>query len=87
MIQIDADPEEVGRNIPTTVGMAADGRLALQDLLAELGGRTHSSQWTQADIDAIKTAISEEIQAMAPLQVEIIKTLRQELDDDAIMVA
>ena len=87
LIQIDADPEEVGRNIQPTTGMAADGRMALQDLLAELGGRTHSSQWTQADIDAIKDATREEIHAMAPLQVEIINTLRQELDDDAIMVA
>lgn len=87
LIQIDVDPEEIGRNMHPTVGMAADGRLGLQDLLAELGGRTRSSQWTQSDIDAIKNATSDEIQAMAPLQTEIIKTLRQELDDDAIMVA
>ena len=87
LIQIDADPEEVGRNIQPTNGMAADGRLALQDLLAELGGRTHSSQWTQSDIDAIRDTTKGEIEAMAPLQVEIIKTLREELDDDAVMVA
>ena len=87
LIQIDADPEEVGRNIQPTIGMAADGRMGLQDLLAELGGRTRSSRWTQAGIEAIKVATREEIEAKAPLQVEIIKTLRQELDDDAIMVA
>ena len=87
LIQIDADPEELGRNIPTTTGMAADGRLALQDLLAELGGKSRASQWTQGDIDAIRDATRTEIQAMAPLQVEIIDTMRQELDNDAIMVA
>ena len=87
LIQIDADPEEVGRNIPVATGMAADGRLALQDLLAELGGKTRASQWTQGDLEAIRDATREEIQAMAPLQVEIVNTIRQELDDDAIMVA
>ncbi|MDP6498733.1 MAG: thiamine pyrophosphate-binding protein [Dehalococcoidia bacterium] len=87
LIQIDADPEEVGRNIPVTTGMAADGRLALQDLLAELGGKTRASRWTQGDIDTIRDATMAEIQAIAPLQVEIINTIRQELDDDAIMVA
>ena len=87
LIQIDADPEEVGRNIPVTTGMAADGRLALQDLLAELGGKTRASQWAQGDLDTIRSATREEIQAMAPLQVEIIDTIRKELDDDAIMVA
>ncbi len=87
LIQIDADPEEVGRNIPVTTGMAADGRLALQDLLAELGGKTRASQWTPGDIDTIRDATRAEIQAIAPLQVEIINTIRQELDDDAIMVA
>ena len=87
LIQIDADPEELGRNIPVTTGMAADGRLALQDLLAELGGKPRASQWTRGDIDTIRAATRAEIQAMAPLQVEIIDTMRQELDDDAIMVA
>ena len=87
LIQIDADPEEVGRNIPVTTGMAADGRLALQDLLAELGGKTHASHWVQGDLDSIRNATKEEIRDMAPLQVEIINTIRQELDDDAIMVA
>ena len=87
LIQIDADPDEVGRNIPVTTGMAADGRLALQDLLAELGGKTRSSQWTGGDIDSIRDATRAEIEGHAPLQVEIINTLRQELDDDAIMVA
>ena len=87
LIQIDADPEEVGRNIPVTTGMAADGRLALQDLLAELGGKTRASQWTLEELDSIRATTKEEIQAMAPLQVEIINSIRRELDDDAIMVS
>ena len=87
LIQIDADPEEVGRNIPATIGIAADGRLALQDLLSELGGKTRTSNWTPQELESIRNTTTEEIRAMAPLQVEIIETIRKELNDDAIMVS
>ena len=87
VVQIDADPEELGRNIPAAVGIAADARLGVQALLAELGGRTRASQWTETEITAIRQQADREIREMAPLQVEIIETIRRELDDDAIMVA
>ena len=87
LVQIDADPEELGRNIPTSVGIAADGRLGVQALLDELGGKTRASQWTGAETGAIRQQADREIREMAPLQVEIIESIRRELDDDAIMVA
>ena len=87
VVQIDADHEELGRNIPATVGIAADARLGVQALLAELGGRTQASQWTETEITAIRQQADREIREMAPLQVAIIETIRHELDDDAIMVA
>ena len=87
VVQIDADPEELGRNIPAAVGIAADAGLGVQALLAELGGRTQASQWNETEITAIRQQADREIREMAPLQVEIIETIRQELDDDAIMVA
>ena len=87
VVQIDADTEELGRNIPAAVGISADARLGVQALLAELGGKTHASQWTEAETTAIRRQADREIREMAPLQVEIIETIRRELDDDAIMVA
>ena len=87
LIQIDADPEEVGRNFPLAVGITADGRLGLQGILNELGGSTHASRWTNAEMTSIRQRTDSEIKEMAPLQVEIIETIRRELDDDAIMVA
>jgi acetolactate synthase-1/2/3 large subunit len=87
VIQIDADPEEVGRNLPVAVGICADGRLGLQALLEELGGKTHASEWTQDQASNIRQETLRDLREMAPLQMEIIDTIRQELDDDAIMVA
>ena len=87
VIQIDADPEEVGRNLPVAVGIAADGRLGLQALLNELGGKTRTSRWTEGEVSAIRQQSYREIQEMAPLGTEIVETLRRELDDDAILVS
>ena len=60
LIQIDVDPEEVGRNLPVAVGITADGRLALQALLHELGGSTHSSQWTEGEISTIRRELDDD---------------------------
>ncbi|MDP6550130.1 MAG: thiamine pyrophosphate-binding protein [Dehalococcoidia bacterium] len=87
LIQIDADPEEVGRNLPLAVGITADGRPALQALLDELGGNTRASQWTDGELATIRRDSYREIKEMAPLQLEIIETIRRELDDDAILVS
>jgi acetolactate synthase-1/2/3 large subunit len=87
LIQIDADAEEVGRNFLPAVGIAADGLLGLQALLAELGGKSRSSEWTENEIAAIRQESSQRIREMAPIQVGIIEAIRKELDDDAIMVS
>jgi acetolactate synthase-1/2/3 large subunit len=87
VIRIDADPEELGRNVESRVGMAADARLAVNDLLAGWGGATGASQWKGEELEGIRQKAADDTRALAPLQVEIIETIRAELEDDAIMVA
>ena len=87
IIQIDADSEEVGRNLPVTVGITADGRLGLQALLNELGGKSRSSRWTEGELGTIRQKSYQEIKEVAPLGTQIIETMRREMDDDAILVS
>ena len=87
VIQIDADPEELGRNVEPQVGMVADAKLGVNELLAELGGSTKASQWNNGEMVEIRRQAAEDLRRLAPLQVEIIETMREELEDDAIMVA
>ena len=87
IIQIDVDPEEVGRNLSLEIGIASDAHLALRDILAYLAGNTHASQWTAAELANIKSEASQRIRAHAPLQTEMLDVIRGELDDDAIVVA
>lgn len=87
IIRIDADPEEMGRNLPPHVGLVADARLGVAELLAELGGTGKASQWEAGELANIRRETGEDLRRQAPLQLEIIETIRRELDDDAIMVA
>jgi acetolactate synthase-1/2/3 large subunit len=87
LIQIDADPDEVGRNLPVTVGITADGRLGLRALLDDLGGKARASQWTEGELSTMRREAYQAIKEMAPLETEIIETIRRELDEDAILVS
>ncbi len=87
IIQIDVDPEEVGRNLSLEIGIPSDARLALQAVLGYLGGATHASQWTAAELSSIKSEAAQSVRANAPLQTEMLDVIRQELADDAIVVA
>ena len=44
VIHIDADLAEIGRNLPTELGIVADAKLALAALVATARGRTHRSR-------------------------------------------
>ena len=87
VIRIDADPEELDRLVQPRVGMVADARLGINDLLAELDGSSSASQWNNAELEDIRQKTNEDLRALAPLQMELAETIRAELDDDAIMVA
>jgi len=45
LVRIDADPEEIDSEYVSTVGIPADPRMALQQLLTRLEGKEHQSAW------------------------------------------
>ncbi|MCS7207564.1 MAG: thiamine pyrophosphate-binding protein [Dehalococcoidia bacterium] len=86
LVQIDADPQEIGRNYPAEVGIVADARLGLQALVAELGDARPDRQGEAIAQQARQRALYE-VREAAPLQVRILEALRSALADDAILVA
>ncbi|MHB2017867.1 MAG: thiamine pyrophosphate-binding protein [Candidatus Xenobia bacterium] len=48
LIHVDIDAREVGKNFPATVGLVADARRALTDLLAALKPRVKARDWKNA---------------------------------------
>jgi acetolactate synthase I/II/III large subunit len=94
VIHIDSDPMVIGANYPTDVAIAADARLALEALVAELesrgplaaqgGAARAAAAWDAKLGDLAPLAASDE----APVRPErVVATLSRLLDADAIVVA
>ncbi len=85
VIQIDHDPDELGRNHRIDLGIKADARAALTALVQAV--KTPSkSRWRPDDITKIRTEVRNRLEKTGPLQLDIIKSIREVLNDDDILV-
>lgn len=94
IIHIDSDPMVIGANYSTAVAICADARLALNALVAELGGipdlarqdgaARAAAAWQAKLADFAPLAASRE----RPIRPEVVVSdLMDILDDDAVIVA
>ena len=86
LVQIDIDPEEIGRNYPAEVGLVADAKKALRALREELGESSRGRQGEALAGECRRRAL-EEVKGWAPLQVKVLEALRKEVPEDGIVVA
>ncbi len=84
LIQIDIDAAEVGRNHPVQLGIVGDARAVLQALAEALPAA--SSSWQPEELDKIREAVTAELEEVAPLQLSLVRMIRAELAEDAILV-
>ncbi|MCH9040445.1 MAG: thiamine pyrophosphate-binding protein [Chloroflexi bacterium] len=86
LIHIDADETEIGKNLPTEVGIAADAKDALGQLVSRLKAISAPKPPRQQDIDRYREGFQEELKTLAPDQVRMIDAIRNELADDDILL-
>ena len=86
LIQIDIDPSEIGKNFPAEVGIEADAKEALAGLVRALRGVGLARESRAEEIAALRQAFQAKVRELAPQQLDIIGTLRAELDEDAVVV-
>ena len=87
IIHIDIDPDEIGRNLPTELGIVADAKTASAQLLDQL---RETSQPRPSDADRIagyRSDFASRMRALVPPQAQIIEDMRAALPDDAIVVS
>ena len=87
IIHIDIDPDEIGRNLPTELGIVADAKTASAQLLDRL---RETSQPRPSDADRIagyRSDFASRMRALVPPQAQIIEDMRAALPDDAIVVS
>ena len=87
LIQLDADPSMIGMNYPPEVAIVSDAKPALKMLAEEVRKmKVDRGRWSPSELEQCRENHRKWIEEKAPLQCQIIQTLRKELADDAIFV-
>lgn len=91
LIHIDIDPTVFDKNFPAEVKIEADAKEGLKILIGELKKSRYSSHpegsWAEEEIKEAKEKHYRWLKEKAPRQWEIIKTIREKLPDDGILVS
>src|SRR6266496_4691500 len=85
IIQIDADPEEIGRTHKGTLGLVGDARATLEALLEKLRAGAPARPSRKAEREALRAEIAAAM-TQEP-QVSIAKSLRAGCPEDTILIA
>ena len=85
IVQIDADPEEIGRTHKSTLGLVGDARATLEALLEKLRAGAPARPSRKAERETLRAEIAATM-TQEP-QVSIVKSLRAGCPEDTILIA
>jgi acetolactate synthase-1/2/3 large subunit len=85
-VQIDIEADEIGRNRPATVGIAADAALALAALAERLETHNRSRPSRKDELAAFQRRMRERVNSVLP-QAAYGNAIRDALPDDAVVVS
>ena len=87
VVQIDIDPAEIGKNYPAEVGIEADCKPALAQLLDRLRAEGGQRPSRAEEIVGWRRAFRDKMRELAPDQCGLVDTLHEVLDEDAVLVS
>jgi acetolactate synthase-1/2/3 large subunit len=85
VIQLDIDPEEIGRNYPFTVGIEADAQAGLAALADAVVRHNISRESREDELTALKQYSREQFDSIHP-QSDFAHAIRRQLPEDGIFV-
>jgi acetolactate synthase I/II/III large subunit len=86
VIQLDIDPTEIGRNLKPQIGLLADAKQGLTDLLPRVGRHNRSRPSRKEESEALQGRARAALAGIRP-QADYAQTIREELPDDGILVS
>ncbi len=86
LIRLDIDPTEINRMSRPAVGIVADARQALGQLVAAVADRNRRRDSREQELVDLKRAVQAELEAKLAPQMAFLKVIRQALPDDGIVV-
>jgi acetolactate synthase-1/2/3 large subunit len=84
-IQLDVDPEEVGRNLKPNIGIVGDAKLGLRELVERVARHNRSRPSRKEELLALRQKAQDDLAAVRP-QSDLGLAVRAELPDDGILV-
>jgi acetolactate synthase-1/2/3 large subunit len=85
IIQIDVDPQEIGRNTKPTIGILGDAKLSLAELIDRVGRHNRSRASRRDELADVKASAAAAFDSVQP-QASYARAIRAELPDDGIAV-
>jgi acetolactate synthase I/II/III large subunit len=85
LIQLDIDPEELGRNVPASVGIVADARAGLEALIEAVERTNRKRESREEELSALKEAARKRVDAIQP-QAGFAAAIRSVVPDDGVLV-
>ncbi len=86
LIQVDIDPEQIGKSATPQIGIEADAKGALRQLVDLVPQFNRTRESRDAELEAIK-ARAREMQSQTPELQAYALAIREELPDDGIVVS
>ncbi len=86
IIQINIDPDELGKNTRCDLGILGDAKTVINQILNILQSSRRSRQSRKDTIMKQKREFKDELRDIAPTQIEIVELLQNELPKNAIIV-
>ena len=86
IIRIDIDNQEIQRIAKPEIGIVADARAALKQLIPALEQHNSIRQSREEELTNIKQALFSELEEKVGVQMDILKVIREELPEDGFFV-
>jgi acetolactate synthase-1/2/3 large subunit len=86
LIQLDIDPEEVGRNHKPTIGIVADANLGLRALVDRVAQHNSKRESRKEELVAVQEQANDVLFEVQP-QASLATAIREELADDDILIS
>ena len=86
IVRIDIDPAQIGNIANPEIGIAADAKSALSDLVAALARHNIARKSRRDELIGLKAAMFKKFEQDVGPQMRILKIIREELPEDGFLV-
>ena len=87
VVHIDADADEIGKNLPTEVGIVGDAKQALRQLLERLQAISAPKESRRDEVAAYRKSADDNLTELATDQLRMIEDIRGAMADDDILIS